>query len=176
MNVRRITKEYEKFKENTIISITTYFNMNGHITCSLNKDIENININRFSISYGDVFILKCSIHYPPSYPLESPLWILDECIIKDDVSSIDLKEYYNYIVLKHNLQYSRIWSPIIYLEIDILEFIQKINHFEYIFENVFVADNKIKKIFKNNIIEEIMIVVWHPDRFDIWKNYDSEII
>jgi len=176
MNVRRITKEYEKFKENTNKSISTYFSMNENITCSLTKDIENININRFSISYGDVFILKCSIHYPQSYPLAPPLWVLDECIIKDDVSSIDLKEYYNYIVSKHNLQYSRLWSPVIYLEIDILEFIQKINHFEYIFDNVFVSDNKIKNIFKNYITEEIMMVVWHPFRFDIWKHYDSEII
>lgn len=177
MNARRIIKEYEKFTENIDNkSISSYFSMNEHITCSLTKDINNININKFSISYGDVFILKCSIHYTRYYPLEPPIWVLDECIIKEDILSIDLKEYYNYIVLKHNLQYSTCWSPIIYLEIDILEFIQKINHFEYIFDNVFVANNKIKNIFKNYITEEMMMVVWHPCRFKLWKNYDFEII
>jgi hypothetical protein len=31
----------------------------------------------------------------------------------------------------------------------------------------------IMKYFKNNVVEELMIYIWHPDRFDIWKNYDD---
>ena len=30
--------------------------------------------------------------------------------------------------------------------------------------------------FKTNVIEELMIFVWKPSRYDFWKNYDSDII
>ena len=37
-----------------------------------------------------------------------------------------------------------------------------------------ISKNPIRIYFKNNVLEQIISVVWHPDRFHIWKYYDEE--
>jgi hypothetical protein len=46
---------------------------------------------------------------------------------------INLYEYYKYIVDSHNEIMKHSWSPAIKIDVDILYFILKINHFEYLF-------------------------------------------
>ena len=170
MNNKRLTKEYEIFDRS---SINKLYYLDDCIKCNLEST--GIYTRMFSLSYGDVLKLDCTITYPETYPFCPPVWTLLKIIIKEDIQSIDLKEYYENIVSNHNIQYAFNWSPLIRLEKDILDFIQKINHFEYIFDTVYIADNKIRNIFRNLITEELMMYVWHPSRFDTWKYLDTDL-
>jgi hypothetical protein len=84
-------------------------------------------------SYMDHYIkIKISIFLPLTYPFSIPIWNLID--VEHNIKSIiNLKNYYNYLVEKHNNRYMRDWSAGIQIFKDILEFFQKINHFEYIF-------------------------------------------
>ena len=170
MYTTRLTKEYEIFNRS---SISKLYYLEDCITCHLEST--SINTRLFSLSYGDVLKLDCTITYQETYPFSPPVWTLVNIVIKEDIQSIDLKEYYENIVSNHNLQYTVNWTPSIRLEKDVLDFIQKINHFEYIFDTVYMADNKIRNIFKNLITEELMMYVWHPNRFDTWKYLDENV-
>jgi len=83
-------------------------------------------------SYTSGYIcIKANILYTSEYPFRQPIWKLID--VEHNVSSyINLKEYYEYLIKKHNEQYLIDWSPAINFNTDILDFIQKINHFEYI--------------------------------------------
>lgn len=72
-----------------------------------------------------------NILYTSEYPFRPPIWSLID-VKHNTKSSINLKDYYSYLIGNHNEQYSNDWSPAINYDIDILDFIQKINHFEYI--------------------------------------------
>ena len=95
-----------------------------------------IDISRLIASYNEHFInIQIKISFPHDYPFTEPTWILLD--VEDNiVSTINLFEYFTYMVDNHNNQYKRDfnWSPIIEVEKDVLEFIQKINHFDYILE------------------------------------------
>jgi hypothetical protein len=95
-----------------------------------------IDISRLIASYNEYFInIQIKISFPQDYPFTEPTWILLE--VEDNiVSRLNLFEYFTYMVDNHNNQYKRDfnWRPIIEIEKDVLEFIQKINHFDYILE------------------------------------------
>jgi len=83
--------------------------------------------------YLTKFIYICvEITFPPDYPFNQPQYKL--LYTKHNLSHyINIENYYKCIVINHNLQYTRDWSPAIEIVKDILDFIQKINHFEYLF-------------------------------------------
>jgi hypothetical protein len=94
-----------------------------------------IEIIRQIQEYGDHFIdLEIDIYFPNQYPYRRPIWRLSN--IKHNIKleqPLSLKEYYNYIINNHNKKNKIYWSPATKIETDIVEFIQKINHFEYLF-------------------------------------------
>jgi hypothetical protein len=85
-------------------------------------------------SYLNCYLtIKTKIIYPQDYPFEPPQWSL-VCVKHNIESRMNLKEYYEYLVETHNNKYSIDWSPAIHIDIDILDFISKINHFDYLLE------------------------------------------
>ena len=102
-----------------------------------NYKIYNLNnlpldINSLIASYytPNYIHLKIQIKSPGTYPLNPPIWkIID---VKHSLK-MNLYEYYKYIVDSHNEIMKDSWNPAIKIEVDILYFISKINHFEYLF-------------------------------------------
>ena len=76
--------------------------------------------------------IRLEILFPNDYPFKKPIYSFINVEHNIPNPPINLEEYYKYIINNHNEQYSREWSPAINITKDILEFIQKINHFEYI--------------------------------------------
>ena len=95
-----------------------------------------INIISIIASYSYSFIsIETRIYFPNNYPFDPPIWRLVN--VKTNINtSIDLRSYYKYIVNNHNKQYKKYYSPAISIDIDLLDFIQKINHFEYLIEEI----------------------------------------
>ncbi len=83
--------------------------------------------------YLPQFIYICvEITFPHDYPFNPPNYKL--LYTKHNLNlPINVENYYKGIVINHNLQYKRDWSPAIEIVKDILDFISKINHFEYLF-------------------------------------------
>jgi hypothetical protein len=85
-------------------------------------------------SYLNCYLtIKTKIVYPQDYPFDPPQWSLI-CVKHNIESRINLKEYYEYLVETHNNKYTIDWSPAIHIDIDILDFISKINHFDYLID------------------------------------------
>jgi len=95
----------------------------------LPKEINDI-IRSYAI---ETIVIHTNIFYGIGYPFSRPVWSLINVLENINIS-IDVKEYYKYIVEKHNNQYKHYWSPAMDIEKDILEFIQKINHFDYLLD------------------------------------------
>ena len=92
-------------------------------------------ISRYISDYLYVCInIPLEILFPLSYPFTPPLWSLIKVEHNLYNPPINLEDYYKYIVDNHNSPYSDDrWSPAIEIEVDILDFICKVNHFEYLF-------------------------------------------
>jgi hypothetical protein len=122
---------------NTILNFTTkreenevYFTVS--FVKSYNIDIQNLpkEINDIISSYASEFInIKFKILHYDDYPFHPPEWSLSSVFYNTKLL-LNLNDYYNYIVKNHNDKYKNDWSPAINIEKDILEFIQKINHFD----------------------------------------------
>jgi hypothetical protein len=158
-------------------SISNYFNLGDHIKCTIESN--GIQTRIFSISYEDVFKLDCLLTYPLNYPFNPVVWSLHSIIIKEDIQQFDIEEYYTNIISNHNSQYTHSWCPAYYLEKDMLEFIQKINHFEYIIDNMYIANNKFRIIFKNivevvntDFLQNLLIlkIILSPDLVSLLKS------
>lgn len=121
--------QIEVLENENEIFVTTHFNHKSPV-----YDIQQlpIEISRLIASYNETYIIiKTKIHFGNSYPFDRPIWTLLD--VEHNVNgSISLKEYYQYIVDNHNQQYVRYWSPAITIDKDILEFVQKVNHFQYL--------------------------------------------
>jgi ubiquitin-protein ligase len=92
-----------------------------------------MDISRVISSYlSSYIIIEFVINYPSDYPFSPPRWSVDN--VKHNLHSepIDMLEYYQYITQKHNDRYRKDWSPVIHIDTDLLDFFQKIHHFEYI--------------------------------------------
>jgi hypothetical protein len=77
--------------------------------------------------------IKTKITYPQDYPFDPPQWSL-VCVQHNMKSRLNLKEYYEYLIETHNNQYQLDWSPAIHINVDILDFVRKVNHFDYLIE------------------------------------------
>ncbi len=90
-------------------------------------------INNLISEYLPEYIYICvEITFPPDYPFKPPIYTLlsTKYNIVNYIISID--SYYASIVDNHNLQYKREWTPAMDIEKDVLSFICRINHFEYL--------------------------------------------
>ena len=76
--------------------------------------------------------IRLEILFPNDYPFSKPFYSFINVDYKIPNPPVDIEEYYKYIINNHNEKYNREWSPAISITNDILDFIQKINHFEYI--------------------------------------------
>ena len=117
--------EVNRFKINLdIIIINNYkmYNLNN-----LPLDINSLIASYYTPNY---IHLKIQIKSPGTYPLNPPIW---KIIGVKHSLKMNLYEYYKYIVDSHNEIMKHSWSPAIKIDADILYFISKINHFEYLF-------------------------------------------
>ena len=90
-------------------------------------------MSRVISDYLPHFIYICvEITFPSDYPFKPPKYKL--LYTKHNLSNlyINLDNYYKGIVINHNLQYLRDWSPATDIIMDVLDFVRKINHFEYL--------------------------------------------
>jgi ubiquitin-protein ligase len=113
------------------------FEINLDIIIIHNYKIYNLNnlpldINSLIASYytPNYIHLKIQITSPEDYPFNPPIW---KIISVKHSLKINLYEYYKYIVDSHNEIMKDSWSPAIKIDVDILYFISKINHFEHLF-------------------------------------------
>jgi hypothetical protein len=95
---------------------------------TLPSDISNL-ISEYLPEYITICV---EITYPPDYPFKPPLYTLLSTNYNISNLPISIHNYYTTIVDNHNLQYDREWSAAIDIEKDILYFICRINHFEYL--------------------------------------------
>ena len=109
-----------------------------------------LELNSLIASYTDDYIIiKIRISYGKDYPFKPPIWSLFNVDTNIHNPILDLKQYYKYIIDLQNDQYQSFivanfvnnnymytkydqWSPAITIEHEILSFITRINHFEYI--------------------------------------------
>ena len=127
------TDKYKKFrikftrkeqqKMELIINFTQYY---YYYFVDLPKEISNI-IFTYLFDYINIHL---EIAYSTSYPFVAPFWSLISVHHNISYPPVNLEDYYKYIIDNTNQDNTR--SPITYFEKDILEFIVKINHFEYI--------------------------------------------
>jgi len=130
---------YGIFMQNIVnTNIQNYFDIsyddNEKICFSLSKE-ESCLV--FTIKYNndenDLCIeIQTQITYPERYPFDAPLWKLRFVTINDDTSA-NLTRHYDEIVQLHNKKNNEDWSPIIYVEKDILGFIVKIADFQFLY-------------------------------------------
>jgi hypothetical protein len=125
-----------------VLNINTTHNNDGIIFTICFKEVNKmINIRCLPMdiickisSYLNCYLtIKTKIVYPQDYPFDPPQWSL-VCVKHNIESRMNLKEYYEYLIETHNNKYTIDWSPAIHIDIDILDFISKINHFDYLIE------------------------------------------
>ena len=120
-----------------ILDIESYNSLDFSITCTYNpnyiianfpKEINTI-INKYTKCE---LLLKFRLLFHDTYPYKPATWSLIG-IENNFNNNINLENYYNELVEGHNSHLNNSWSAAIYIEKDILLFLTKINHFEYIF-------------------------------------------
>jgi hypothetical protein len=91
-------------------------------------------INDIIATYAtDIINIKIKINHYDDYPFKFPVWNLTT-LLYNIKYPLNLRDYYKYIIDNHNNRYKTDWSPAIGVEKDILEFISKINHFDYLID------------------------------------------
>ena len=153
-----LERRFQRFEQENNINLKEYFGIIDTSQRSVNFDATHNNDGTiFTICFKEVnkmvnirclpmdiickissylncyLTIKTKIIYPQDYPFEPPQWSL-VCVKHNIESRMNLKEYYEYLVETHNNKYSIDWSPAIHIDIDILDFISKINHFDYLIE------------------------------------------
>ena len=106
--------------------------------CTLFNFTLPIELIRIINSYAnDKIDITFKITIPCSYPFTPPYWMLIR--VKHNFvieQSLSLEEHYKFIIKIHNFcNDKKIWSPATDIEKDILLFISRINHFEYLLEH-----------------------------------------
>lgn len=120
-NQHKIFLDFQLYKKNNFLNFIK-------LPDEINREIYNY--------YKREFIkINICIFYGNDYPFFPPLWNLLNVKHNLDIS-INLKQYYSDIINYHNNLNKKDWSPAIDLTQDMLDFIQKINHFEYMLNNV----------------------------------------
>jgi hypothetical protein len=106
--------------------------------CTLFNFTLPIELIRIINSYAnDKIDITFKITFPRSYPFTPPYWMLirlnHNFVIEQPLS---IEEHYKFIIKTHNFYNNKkIWSPATDIEKDILLFISRINHFEYLLEH-----------------------------------------
>jgi len=78
----------------------------------------------------DLLEMKLEIDYTNDYPFRAPIWSL--IYVNGNLATpVNLLDYYSFLVSNHNNQNDREWTAILDIDKDILNFVEKINHFEY---------------------------------------------
>lgn len=91
-------------------------------------ELSNIICNFLS----ETICINIAIGYPLDYPFVNPVWELSNVEHNIHNPPIDITNYYSYIINTHNTVLNQHWHHAQTTKNDILDFIQKINHFEYI--------------------------------------------
>ena len=127
LKIKHIRREMNRIELNISFKKHQYYDFKD-----LPREI-NIIISQYTTSFINI---RLEIFFPEDYPFTPPNYSLVNVQHNISNSPINLDEYYEYIINKHNNEKfnSQNWSPAIEIAPDILEFIQKINHFEYIVE------------------------------------------
>lgn len=153
-----LERRFQRFEEINNINLKEYFGIidtpqrivninathnNEAVICTVSfKEVNKmINIRCLPMdiickisSYLNCYLtIKTKIVYPQDYPFDPPQWSL-VCVRHNIESRLNLKEYYEYLVETHNNQYSVDWSPAIHINVDILDFIRRLNNFDYLLE------------------------------------------
>jgi hypothetical protein len=92
------------------------------------KEINDI-INSYLNDYVD---MQININYMNDYPFNCPNWSLLS-FSSNITSDWELNDIFSYLINCHHRQLNRDWSPATDIEKDILDFIIKINIFDYIY-------------------------------------------
>ena len=115
--------------QNTIL-FEVYFSKNINKIYNIFELPDEINREIWNYYNSDYLIIKMKISYSEEYPFKPPIW--DFVHVKHNIDiPIDLINYYTNIIYFHNSINKKRWSPAIDIHQDILDFIQKINHFDY---------------------------------------------
>ena len=147
--VKSIPNTHLKFNiikyNNEILFIIKYIKKN-----TLYKFDLPLELNSLIASYTDDYIIiKIRISYGKDYPFKPPIWSLFNVDTNIHNPVLDLKQYYKYLVDLQNDQYKLFivdnfvnnnymytnhnqWSPAITIDKELISFITRINHFEYI--------------------------------------------
>jgi ubiquitin-protein ligase len=153
-----LERRFQRFEEINNINLKEYFGIidtpqrivnidathnNEAVICTVSfKEVNKMvnieclpmDIIREISSYLNCYLtIKTKIVYPQDYPFDPPQWSL-VCVRHNIESRLNLKEYYEYLVETHNNQYSVDWSPAIHINVDILDFIRRLNNFDYLLE------------------------------------------
>jgi len=90
-------------------------------------------ISRIISEYVPTVIkIRVEIAFPNNYPFKQSIYSFMNVEHNLSNSPVNLEEYYKYVVDNHNAQYRHYWSPAIEIDKDILDFVRKINHFDYL--------------------------------------------
>jgi hypothetical protein len=120
----------KKSDENILYFNIFYLNPRKNIHFKILPD----EINNIINLYLDEFIdIQTQILFTSDYPFYQPIWSLSKLSFNFKTNLL-LNDIYKYIIDCHNSQYNHDWSPATDIEKDILDFIRKINIFEYIFD------------------------------------------
>jgi len=117
-------------EDKNIISFEIHFFKNSDYFYNFLKLPDEINKEIYNFYESEFIKIKMNIHYGNDYPFKPPIWSLEDVKFNIDIP-INLFEYYINIINFHNKINKKSWSPAIDIHHDILDFIQKINHFEY---------------------------------------------
>lgn len=131
-------KPHDNSKINITISNIVDNNMVLNIRFIKREDFYNLNnlpmeIIKIIHSYGNYYIdITLNILFPEQYPFDRPIWSLSKISHNIELQQpLEIEDYYKYLIQNHNNPPERYWSHTS-IEKDILEFIQKINHFEFL--------------------------------------------
>jgi hypothetical protein len=111
---------------NDIVVDIRYNKYSDYNILNLPKHLNNV-INQY---LEQVIILKLKITYPGEIWYAPVFYLID--VDTNHKVEIDLIEYYSYLVKNHNLLYKKQWNPCISIDKNLLDFVRKINHFDYI--------------------------------------------
>ena len=118
----------QKTDNNTLVLTIQIEKKHYHNFKQLPLELSNL-ISEYLPEYITICV---EITFPSDYPFQPPIYTLLSTTYNITNLPISIDTYYTRIVENHNLQYKREWSPAIDIEKDILYFICRINHFEYL--------------------------------------------
>lgn len=114
--------------DNKIILNIQVMKQHYHDFKHLPSDISNL-ISEYLPEYIHICV---EITFPYDYPFKRSIYTLLSTKSNLVNFPLSINRYYATIVDNHNLQYKREWTPAMDIDKDILYFICRINHFEYL--------------------------------------------